>query len=122
MLTCLPNCSAASLAGHVLPQVNQQFPPGDSLAQQHAIRLVQAGEPKEQPLQTAMGNSYPIIIRLEALSEQATADGKQLQQVRCLCARAGVGLRPCSQLRAWVPMVSAQEASPPAGCRTCGYF
>jgi hypothetical protein len=82
MLSCIPGPLC------VLAQVNQQFPLGDSLAQQHAIRLVQAGERKEQPLQTAMGSSYPIIIRLEALTEQAAAEGKQLQQVRFLCAGA----------------------------------
>lgn len=46
------------------------------------VRLVQDGQNKEQPLQTAMGNSYPVIIRLEALAEQVAAtEGKQLQQV-----------------------------------------
>lgn len=65
--------------------MNQQFPQGDSLAQQHAIRLLQDGQRKEQPLQTAMGNSYPLIIRLEALTEQAAAQGKELQQVRIEC-------------------------------------
>lgn len=67
-------------------QVNQQFPQGDSLAQQHAIRLLQDGQRKEQPLQTAMGNSYPLIIRLEALTEQAAAQGKELQQVGIHCS------------------------------------
>lgn len=64
-------------------QVNQHFPHTEELAQQHVVRLVQDGQNKEQPLQTAMGNSYPVIIRLEALAEQSpAAEGKQLQQVR----------------------------------------
>lgn len=81
---CCSDNKLCALLLCVLLQVNQQFPQGDSLAQQHAIKLVQAGERKEQPLQTAMGNSYPIIIRLEALTEQAAAEGKQLQQVRAV--------------------------------------
>lgn len=72
-----PCCRVAA----VLAQVDQQFPQDAGLGQQHAIRLVQAGERKEQPLQTAMGNSYPLIIRLEALTEKAAGEGKQLQQV-----------------------------------------
>jgi len=63
-------------------QVNQQFPPSQELSQQHVVRLVQDGDRKEQPLQTAGGNSYPLIIRLETLAQHAAAEGKQLQQVR----------------------------------------
>lgn len=46
------------------------------------VRLVEDGQNKEQPLQTAMGNSYPVVIRLEALAEHAAAEGKQLSEVR----------------------------------------
>jgi len=61
--------------------VNQHFPPSQELLQQHVVRLMQDGERKEQPLQTACGNSYPIIIRLETLAQHAAAEGKQLQQL-----------------------------------------
>jgi hypothetical protein len=66
------------------PQVNQQFPQDEALGRQHAIRLVHAGERKEQQLQLAQGNSYPLIIRLETLTQKAAEEGKQLQQV-CAC-------------------------------------
>lgn len=61
------------------------------LAQQHVVRLVQDGQRKEEALQFARGNSYPLIIRLETLTQQAAADGKQLQQVgRLVCSCVAV--------------------------------
>lgn len=73
-------------------QVNLNFPSNDSIAQQHTIRLVHGGERKEQPLQSPGGNSYPLIIRLETLTPQATADGKQLQQVCVVGHKSGAPL------------------------------
>jgi hypothetical protein len=61
--------------------MDHQFPSaGDAaLLQQHRISL-QEHDPAL--LSLAAGDSYPLVIRLEALTEQAAAEGRQLQQVR----------------------------------------
>jgi hypothetical protein len=61
--------------------MDHQFPPaGDAaLLQQHRLSLREADP---ELLCLAAGDSYPLVIRLEALTEQAVAEGRQLQQVR----------------------------------------
>jgi hypothetical protein len=61
--------------------MDHQFPSaGDAaLLQQHRISLQ---EQDPDLLCLAAGDSYPLVIRLEALTEQAAAEGRQLQQVR----------------------------------------
>ncbi|KAF6252455.1 zinc finger, C3HC4 type-domain-containing protein [Scenedesmus sp. NREL 46B-D3] len=59
--------------------MDHQFPlPGDvALLQQHRISLQ---EQDAELLCLAAGDGYPLVIRLEALTEQAAAEGRQLQQ------------------------------------------
>lgn len=60
--------------------MDHQFPlAGDALlAQQHTVSFTKHSA---ELLTLATGDSYPLIIRLEALTEQAAAEGRQLQQV-----------------------------------------
>lgn len=58
--------------------MDQHFPTDDSIAQQHMISLTTH---RPDLLTLARGDSYPLIIRIETLTEQAAAEGKQLQQV-----------------------------------------
>eukprot|EP00878_Enallax_costatus_P002146 GHUV01002314.1.p1 GENE.GHUV01002314.1~~GHUV01002314.1.p1 ORF type:complete len:365 (+),score=80.41 GHUV01002314.1:265-1359(+) len=58
--------------------MDQHFPKDDSIAQQHMISLTTHSP---DLLTLARGDSYPLIIRLETLTEQAAAEGKQLQQL-----------------------------------------
>lgn len=60
-------------------QMDHHFPNSDDLAQQHMISLTTHSA---DLLSLTQGDSYPLIIRLETLTEQAAAEGKQLQQVR----------------------------------------
>jgi hypothetical protein len=55
-----------------------QFPSDEMLGLQHVISLTQHSP---DLLTLARGDSYPLVIRLEALSDQAMAEGRQLQQV-----------------------------------------
>ncbi|WIA39222.1 hypothetical protein OEZ86_005346 [Tetradesmus obliquus] len=60
--------------------MDHQFPPpGDALLlQQHGISLRQHDP---ELLSLAAGDSYPLVVRLEALTEQAVAEGRQLPQM-----------------------------------------
>lgn len=58
--------------------MNHQFPPDETLGQQHVISL---STHSPDLLTLAQGDSYPLIIRMETLTEQAAAEGRQLQQV-----------------------------------------
>uniref|UniRef100_A0A383VHQ5 RING-type E3 ubiquitin transferase n=1 Tax=Tetradesmus obliquus TaxID=3088 RepID=A0A383VHQ5_TETOB len=62
--------------------MDHQFPPpGDALLlQQHGISLRQHDP---ELLSLAAGDSYPLVVRLEALTEQAVAEGRQLPQGCC---------------------------------------
>eukprot|EP00775_Hariotina_reticulata_P014623 gene14623-14759_t len=55
-----------------------QFPSDEVLGLQHVISLTQHSP---DLLTLARGDSYPLIIRLEALTDQAVAEGRQLQQM-----------------------------------------
>lgn len=58
--------------------MNHHFPPDDTTARQHMISLTTHSP---DLLTLTQGDSYPLIIRMETLTEQAAAEGRQLQQL-----------------------------------------
>ncbi|GBF99856.1 hypothetical protein Rsub_12496 [Raphidocelis subcapitata] len=80
-----------------------QFPPpgGCAAAASHAVDL--ATTPLSH-MTLASGNSYPIVIRLEALSEAARAEGRSLDE-----------LPPGAPLPAWVRAQSTYARLAPGG-------
>lgn len=89
-----------------------RFPQNDGMAAQHAIDL---SKHSSSLLTLATGNSYPLLIRLEALTEQAVAEGRTLQQVRlrddtqCVEGACMLGVAGC-WCWWWVAVVSAARA------------